>query len=97
LKLLSYFKGAISEQQMRKKEYQSHFRLRKKCGREKMWGVMGIVHDDMICLMGFKWIQEDLGKMSPIKLSNLFTVFKPSLNSLSMGGAAHIHGICPVS
>ena len=31
----------------------------------------GIVHDDMICLMGFKWIQEDLGKMSPIKVSNL--------------------------
>ena len=98
LKLLSYFKGAISEQQMRKKEYQSHFRLRKKCGREKMWGVMGIVHDDMICLMGFKWIQEDLGKMSPIKLSNLLRFL--NLHSILCPRAAQhtsMLGICSVS
>ena len=68
----------------------------KKMLREKMGGVE-LFMMIWFFFMGFKWIQEDLGKMSPIKLSNLFTVFKPSLNSLSMGGAAHIHGICSVS
>ena len=94
LKLLSYFKKAlpmmdlISEQQMRKKEYQSHFRLRKKMLR-KNWGG-GIVHDDMI-FYGIQMDSRGFRKDVSHQTVKFFTVFKPSLNSLSMGGAAHIH------
>lgn len=74
LKLLSYFKKAlpmmdlISEHQMRQ-EYQSHFRCEKNAAGKNGGGWNCSWWYDFF--MGFKWIQEDLGKMSPIKLSNL--------------------------
>ena len=103
LKLLSCFKKALpmmdlSEHQMRKKEYQSHFRLRKKMLRREKMGGYGNCSWWYDFFMGFKWIQEDLGKMSPIKLSNLL-LFLNLHSILCPGWAQHTSmlGICSVS